>query len=748
MSYNSSLNEGEQSMPPIEKAVECDCSLNNSPNPKSESGKDPFNDARLEALMASSPYGPSPLEQGKTFFNYPLVNPAIKCIYVEYRNQSGESEYIPLTKKNEGFVGVLDIPNGSLYKLHITYNTENVEKVVDPAAPYLPNGVLNHDDKHAWGQIWDQRSYSFIHPRPKQALPEHPLFSVFHVGVATKEGTFQAAKRLLPALKEQGFDVIQLMPVCAVVGEANWGYDGVTNHFSVNKNYGTPDDMKSFIDEAHRLGLRVILDVVYNHLSMDITSQEYLFGNEFVDVEVKDGKWGKQPNFQNKIVHDYIVRNIDFWSEQFNVDGFRLDAAHRIDPNMVNDIWLHARSNNPDAIIVYEGNTRFDPKMDLVRAKGFTNHKYDITYDTGLLWVALIGAVLPADKRHAFYKDIARDLVHGDTRINSWRTASDLSKISGDSIIGLCHDFYGNEPPHQRLLPRLCEIFGTNDGFVATLGVFSIILTTPGAKMIFLGDESGALDSNFSYFRSFLTEEIQNFVSRGRVKEWSDCFIDDEADLQAVLRKWDGSEEGLNQLYKSDKGDISFKTYKFLRYHLPHRPELFISAKLSSSNLDEPLSRAWKEAFTDMVSFIRTLNTTGDNLHVSHIGNVHHGCVLLFTGMKQSDKDVYMVANITDEYESIQINNNDLSCSKDEFISSHFEIIKTTVDGQNEFLAPEEKDTKPYNIVRDEVRNVVRTNTPMERPKIRKIINANGEERLAVDLPPHGLLYIKREQVQ
>ncbi len=85
-----------------------------------------------------------------------------------------------------------------------------------------------------------------------------------HIGTFTPEGTWKAAAKQLAELKRIGITVIEMMPIAEFPGEFGWGYDGV-NLFATTRLYGTPGDLRAFINEAHSLGLGVILDVVYNH---------------------------------------------------------------------------------------------------------------------------------------------------------------------------------------------------------------------------------------------------------------------------------------------------------------------------------------------------------------------------------------------------------------------------------------------------------------------------------------------------
>ena len=86
-----------------------------------------------------------------------------------------------------------------------------------------------------------------------------------HVGTFTPAGTFDAVIERLPALRELGVTAIEIMPVAEFPGCRNWGYDGVSL-YAVQSSYGGPHGLKRLVDAAHRAGLAVLLDVVYNHL--------------------------------------------------------------------------------------------------------------------------------------------------------------------------------------------------------------------------------------------------------------------------------------------------------------------------------------------------------------------------------------------------------------------------------------------------------------------------------------------------
>jgi maltooligosyltrehalose trehalohydrolase len=151
-----------------------------------------------------------------------------------------------------------------------------------------------------------------------------------HIGTFTRDGTWKSAMAELPELRRLGVTVLEVMPVADFPGRFGWGYDGV-NLFAPTRLYGGPDDFRAFVNQAHELGLGVILDVVYNHIGPD---GNYL--NEFSEDYVSPKhmtEWGKGLNFDGKNkgpVREFFVTNAIYWIQEFHLDGFRFDATHAI----------------------------------------------------------------------------------------------------------------------------------------------------------------------------------------------------------------------------------------------------------------------------------------------------------------------------------------------------------------------------------------------------------------------------------
>ena len=178
------------------------------------------------------------------------------------------------------------------------------------------------------------------------ALPGQVIYEL-HVGTFTAEGTFDAAIRELPALSELGVTLLEVMPVAEFPGRFNWGYDGVAL-FAPYHGYGDAEAFKRFVDAAHRVGLGVILDVVYNHFGPDGCYLREFSADYFTDRY--DNEWGDAINFDGPHaapVRELVVRNAEYWIREFHLDGLRLDATQSIHdasrPHVIAELAAAAR---------------------------------------------------------------------------------------------------------------------------------------------------------------------------------------------------------------------------------------------------------------------------------------------------------------------------------------------------------------------------------------------------------------------
>ena len=188
----------------------------------------------------------------------------------------------------------------------------------DPCSRFQPEGVRGPS------RVVDTRRFD-IAPGPRLKLEELVIYEL-HVGTFSREGTFDGVIPHLRGLRELGITAIELMPLATFPGNRNWGYDGLYN-FAPHPAYGGPDGLVRLVDAAHREGVGVILDVVYNHIGPG-SEAIAAFGPYFTDRH--DTFWGAAIDYSQRGVREWAIQNAELWTRDYRIDGLRLDAVHAI----------------------------------------------------------------------------------------------------------------------------------------------------------------------------------------------------------------------------------------------------------------------------------------------------------------------------------------------------------------------------------------------------------------------------------
>lgn len=385
----------------------------------------------------------------------------------------------------------------------------------DPRSRLQPDGVHKLSGVVAdSGFIWTDQEWAGV-------LKTDLVIYELHIGTLTKEGTFQSAINLLDDLVELGVTAIELMPVATCPGQWNWGYDGV-HLFAPSANYGTPDDVRAFVDAAHQRGLAVILDVVYNHLGPE---GNYLaeFGPYFSSGH--QTPWGEGLNFdaaESHSVRDFFVDNALYWLDEFHFDGLRLDAVHAI----VDDSERHILKEIRRAVTSYASVVRRE-----IHLIAETN-----LYDKELLdedeAVAAYDLIWCDDLMHAVYSHLVPDARHTRRPYNGFRDVVEclrcgylyagLPETRADNqapdvvreslVIALQnHDVVGNDP-HGRRFHQLTSVD-------VQRAVLPLVLLQPSIPLLFMGEEFAA-DSPFHFFVDFSDAHVRTGVETGRAQEY------------------------------------------------------------------------------------------------------------------------------------------------------------------------------------------------------------------------------------
>ena len=209
---------------------------------------------------------------------------------------------------------------GARYRFRVTGESQLLP---DPASRYQPDGPLGPS------QVVDPGAFAWSDARWTGIDAHRHVAYELHTGTFTPEGTWAAAAEQLRFLAEVGITTIELMPVAEFGGRHGWGYDGV-DLFAPHHHYGTPDDLRRFVDRAHALGLAVILDVVYNHFG---PAGNFMFAWSPHYKAAHDTEWGEAIAFSGPHsagVREFFISNAGYWIDEFHFDGLRLDATQSI----------------------------------------------------------------------------------------------------------------------------------------------------------------------------------------------------------------------------------------------------------------------------------------------------------------------------------------------------------------------------------------------------------------------------------
>jgi 1,4-alpha-glucan branching enzyme len=245
------------------------------------------------------------------------------------------SEKYRMTKINQ-WDWELKIPaeilhHGDLYKLIVKWKGGEGERI--PA--YCRRVIQDSETKIFSAQVWEPpKKYTWKHKAP--ATPDYPLIYEAHIGMSSEEekvATFgEFRETVLPKIAAAGYNMLQLMAIQEHPYYGSFGYQ-VSNFFAVSSRFGTPDELKQLIDEAHGLGIGVILDIVHSHsvcneqegLSrFDGTTDLYFYSGE----KGFHSLWNSRCfDYGKNTVLAFLLSNCKYWLEEFRFDGFRFDGV-------------------------------------------------------------------------------------------------------------------------------------------------------------------------------------------------------------------------------------------------------------------------------------------------------------------------------------------------------------------------------------------------------------------------------------
>src|SRR3984957_17433255 len=420
---------------------------------------------------------------------------------------------IPMERETTGYYSAIDPASapGTLYKYRLDDNL-----VPDIASRFQPRGV------HGPSQVVDGRSFHWTDAGWKPPALHDLVIYELHVGTFTEEGTFKAIAARFDHLKGLGINTIELMPVADFAGDRNWGYDCVSI-YAPSRAYGKPDDLRTLVNAAHRSGLAVILDVVYNHLGPDGNYMGVYSSHYF--NEAHHTPWGAAFNFDGPDalpVRKHFAENPLYWVKEFHMDGFRLDATHAIP----DDSPKHLIQEIAEEIQVLGGLVICeDPinerKLILPREKG--GYGCDAVWADDFHHVVRVRMTNENEGYMGYFKGTMEELLK--TVREGWLFTGELQRdgiprgttgadIEPEHFVHCIsnHDQVGNRAFGERLNQLISP--------AAYRAASALLIAGPYTPMFFMGQEWSS-SSPFLYFTDH-HDELGKGVTEGRRKEFSE----------------------------------------------------------------------------------------------------------------------------------------------------------------------------------------------------------------------------------
>ncbi|MEC4748918.1 malto-oligosyltrehalose trehalohydrolase [Methylomicrobium sp. Wu6] len=423
---------------------------------------------------------------------------------------------IELQSEGNGYFSVIvqEACIGSVYRYLLD---DDPQPYPDPASRFQPQGP------HGPSQVVDASTFDWTDTAWTGIEAQGQVIYEMHIGTFTHEGNWVTAAKELPELAALGVTVLEIMPVADFPGRYGWGYDGV-NWFAPTRLYGTPDEFRYFVNQAHAVGLGVILDVVFNHLGPD---GNFLgkFSSDYFSTRYQCD-WGDPLNFDGPnsgAVREHVLANSAYWIQEFHLDGLRLDATQQIydcsAEHIIAAIVQAVRSAGaPRKTFIVGENEPQDAKLFLPLEHG--GFGLDALWNDDFHHTAMVAMTGRADAYYSDYRGHAQEFVSTFKRgflyqgqWYSWQNHTrgtpglDMPPAKYVNFIQN-HDQLANSGSGKRI-----HSLTSPNRYRALTALF---LLAPQTPMLFQGQEFAAT-SPFFYFADHKAE-IAHWVARGRAE--------------------------------------------------------------------------------------------------------------------------------------------------------------------------------------------------------------------------------------
>jgi maltooligosyltrehalose trehalohydrolase len=463
------------------------------------------------------PIGAELIGEGQTHFRvWAPKATTIDLVLEQSAAPASKRSFHPLEREQTGyFSGSAKVDAGACYRFRVN-SAEHFHP--DPASRFQPDGP------HGSSCVVDPSTFRWTDASWAGVKRKGQVVYEMHVGTFTREGTWPAAMEQLPELGRIGISVIEMMPIADFPGKFGWGYDGV-DPFAPSHLYGTPDDLRAFIDKAHSLGVAVILDVVYNHFGPDGTYVGIFSDHYFTKRYEND--WGESINFDGPDsgpVREFYITNGRYWVEEFHFDGFRFDATQDVhdqsDEYIIGAIGRAAREAAGErSLVLFAENEPQETKLLWPRNEG--GDDLDGVWNDDFHHAAVVALT---GRNEAYYTDYLGSpqefisaakygyLYQGQPY--SWQDAPRGTPTFGippEAFVCFIenHDQIGNTASGDRLR------FDTSPGRYRA--ATALLLLGPWTPLLFQGQEFGA-STPFMYFTDVGDSTMRETIGKGRAE--------------------------------------------------------------------------------------------------------------------------------------------------------------------------------------------------------------------------------------
>ncbi|MBC3785853.1 malto-oligosyltrehalose trehalohydrolase [Spirosoma utsteinense] len=446
------------------------------------------------------------------------------CVWAPFAQDAAlylvdKDQQLPLSTNGSGYwrTTTRQLQPGDTYRFRLNGSTD----LPDPVSMAQPDGV------HGPSQAVDVSTFVWTDSAwQNHSLDDYILYEL-HTGTFSPAGTFTGIEERLAHLVDLGINAIEIMPVAQFPGTRNWGYDGVFP-FAVQHSYGGAAGLQQLVDAAHRHGLAVVLDVVYNHIGPE---GNYLpaYGPYFTDRY--HTPWGDALDFDGEhsaSVRQYFVENALMWFRDFHIDALRLDAVHAIYDHSPVHILREIREQ-ADALSTQTGRQHYliieSDLNDTRYIESITNNGYgmDGQWNDEFHHALRVAA---GGERNGYYADYD-GIRHLAKSYKDAYVYDGLYMPRRDSIVGspttthAGRQFVVFSQNHDQIGNRMLgERPGQLVSFAMQKLMAGAVLTSPYLPMLFMGEEWG--ESNpFLYFVSHSDPTLVEAVRQGRQAEFA-----------------------------------------------------------------------------------------------------------------------------------------------------------------------------------------------------------------------------------